>query len=154
MLVALAGCGEPKWVYAPVRTTSAELAPDVEQSIYRVDPGEVRVATRGIVKLERGDLAVRAVVVEITVANRSRETWTLSGSDQRLFAGKDVFAASSDMLGAPPSFVVPPGAVRVIDLDFPIPPGYVLGPFAVVWTLHDHGMITTQRTAFRPFLEP
>ncbi len=153
LAVAAVACGEPNWIYAPVRTTSAEVD-GASASVHFGQPGEVRVSTLGVTTLapEGTNLSTRAVLIRIAVTNKTAQPWTLDGTEQRLEASGRTFHASNAELGAPPTVQIPPGVSRSIDLYFPLPPAFKLGAFDVVWTLDGPGVARTDRTTFERFL--
>jgi hypothetical protein len=151
-----AGCSEPRYVYAPVRTTSAEI--DGASSAVRVvPPGEVRVTTVGIVSLTQGGggggtrISSRALHLQFVVVNRTDRDWAFEGDAQRVESARQTFHATNADLGPPPRVVFPAQSTRATELYFPLPPAFELGAFDLVWTLHD-GEPHTYRTSFERFL--
>lgn len=160
-VAALFGCGPDTYTYAPVRTTSGDIA--IEDAAVRAIPpdrprGEVRVAALGVVALRPeaiADSTLRAFHVEIVVSNRSDEPWTLDGAEQRLAvgAGRELVEAITERVGRPPQIEVPAHTTRTIDLYFPLPAEVEsardLPAFAVVWTVRAGSRVVTERSAFQ-----
>jgi hypothetical protein len=166
---ALAACAPTRYAYAPVTTTSADLA-GASAAVYGLPPsaprGEVRVAMMGVSPLsEAGQTGsagadTDAIHVALAVSNRSDEAWTVDPSEQRLTLTmdrrrSDIYATSG---GPSPSstVLVTPRSTRMINLYFPLPIQFkkedAPPPFDVFWTVHVGGKPITQRTSFQRFI--
>jgi len=172
--VALSACEPTRYAYAPVTTTSADLA-GASAAVYGVPPGaprgDVRVAMMGISPLvagegtpgsrDRGDqVRTDAIHIGLAVSNRSDEAWTVDPSEQHLTLTmkqrrSDVWATNREIAVSGP-VVVPPRSTRMIDLYFPLPIDFkkedAPPPFDVVWTVHAGGQPVVRRTSFQRFV--
>jgi hypothetical protein len=160
-VAALFGCGPDTYPYAPVRTTSGDIA--MEDAAVRAIPperprGEVRVAALGVVALRPGsieDSTLRALHVEIVVSNRSEETWRLDGAEQRvaLGASKALVAPTTARVERPPEVEIPARSTRAVDLFFPLPASVRrdrdLPAFVVLWTVRTGSRVVADRAAFQ-----
>lgn len=166
LLVAGAlACSTPRYSYAPVRATSADLA-GAPAAIYSIPPddprGDVRLATFGMARLvpdEVEDSALWAVHIALVVTNRSDETWSVDGTEQQLRVenGNDLVQATNDQLDDPPVMAVPPHGVTWVHLFFPLDPQRprFVPAFEVRWTLRTSTRVFHERTLFERFaLEP
>jgi hypothetical protein len=113
--LALAACSSPR-VYAPVTTTSAELAGSPAATYPLSAHGEVRLASYGYAE-EEPDMRPRAIHLGMAVSNRSDETWVVDTSQQRMLIGG--VEVKPDYSG---HVEVPPRSTRFVDLVFPLPP--------------------------------
>jgi hypothetical protein len=163
--VALSACAPTRYSYAPVTTSSAELA-GASAAVYGMPPGsprgDVRIAMLGVTSI--GPIGTHepgsdAIHVALAVSNRSDETWTVDPSEQHLTLTlkrqrSDIYATG----GQVPSTTVHvlPRSTRMIDLYFPLPIQFqkedAPPPFEVIWTVHAGGRAVTQRTAFQRFM--
>jgi hypothetical protein len=162
-LAALSGCASERYTYAPVQTTSAEIAGE-PAAVYAVPPesprGDVRVATFGIAPLRPEgieDSTLRAIHVALVVSNRSNEVWTVDGGEQQLtLAGWSPVGATTVKVTRPPQTEIPARSTRWIDLFFPLPSGVdharEIPAFDVMWTVHVGPRAVTARTPFDRFL--
>jgi hypothetical protein len=164
-LAALAiGACEDTYVYAPTKSTGAELAqlPASDVSIPPEAPrGDVRVATFGISDIESqsGEAEggrIRALHLRMVVANNSDHPWTVDTREQKLELegrGQSKAAyASVDAGAAPPLVTVPNGGKRTLDLFFPLPPDMAkaseLPSFDAIWTVQTDVRAVTERIPF------
>ncbi len=172
--VALFACEPTRYAYAPVTTTSADLA-GTSAAVYGVPPaaprGDVRVAMMGISSLtaaegapgsrDRGDeVRTDAIHIGLAVSNRSDEPWTVDPSEQHLMLTtkkqrSDIWATNREMALSGP-VIVPPRSTRMVDLYFPLPIEFkkedAPPPFEVVWTVHAGGQPVVRRTSFQRFV--
>lgn len=164
--VALSACAPTRYAYAPVTTTSADLA-GASAAVYAMPPGaprgDVRVAMFGVTSL--GPIGTHepgsdAIHVGLAVSNRSDETWTVDPSEQHLTLTlkrqrSDIYATSGETPRSG-AVLVPPRSTRTIDLYFPLPIQFhkedAPPPFDVTWTVHAGGRAVTQRTPFQRFI--
>jgi len=164
--VALTACAPTRYSYAPVTTTSAELA-GASAAVYGMPPGaprgDVRIAMLGVTSLGpvgTHEVGSDAIHLALAVSNRSDEPWTVDPSEQRLTLTlkrqrSEVYATSGE---APRSstVLVLPRSTRMIDLYFPLPIQFqkedAPPPFEVTWTVHAGGRAVTQRTPFQRFI--
>jgi hypothetical protein len=170
-VVVLLACAPTQYVYAPVRTTAAEIG-ETTAAVHFAPPdaprGDLRVGVVGIDDLPPQATSGlsrtamhqahgrRAIRVRVLIANRSDERWTFHGSEQRIVAGRADLRAQSEALDVAPSIDIAPGARETVDLLFPLPASLErpndLAAFDLVWTLHLGGRVHTERTAFERFL--
>jgi hypothetical protein len=162
-LVILLACTPTEYLYAPVRTTSAEIV-DTAATMHFVPPddprGDLRIGILGIEDIRRIGRRgktdfVHVVRVRMTVANRSNERWILHGSEQRILAGRVELRATSETFDADPMLDVPPGRTAALDLLFALPMSLEtreLGAFDLAWAIHLGSRVHTERTAFERFL--
>lgn len=165
--VALSACAPTRYSYAPVTTTSAELA-GASAAVYGMPPGaprgDVRVAMLGITSMgpvgthEPGSDAIH---VALAVSNRSDETWTVDPSEQHLTLTlkrqrSDIYATTRGGVSPSGTVLVLPRSTRMINLYFPLPIQFqkedAPPPFDVIWTVHAGGRAVTQRTPFQRFI--
>ena len=158
-------CAPTRYSYAPVTTSSAELA-GASAAVYGMPPdsprGDVRIAMLGVTSMgpvgthEPGSDAIH---VALAVSNRSDETWTVDPSEQHLTLTlkrqrSDIYATSGQVPLT--TVLVPPRSTRMIDLYFPLPIQFqkedAPPPFEVIWTVHAGGRDVTQRTPFQRFI--
>jgi len=171
---ALSACEPTRYAYAPVTTTSADLA-GASAAVYGVPPGaprgEVRVAMMGITSLAAasgspgsldrgGEVRADALHVALAVSNRSDETWSVDPSEQRLTLTvkqqrSDIWATNRELSLSGPVMVTP-RSTRMIDLYFPLPIAFkkedAPPPFDVVWTVHAGREPVSRRTTFQRFI--
>ncbi len=139
--LALVACG-PREVYAPVTTTSAELA-GAPSATYPLAHGDVRLASYGLAQRQQP-----RIHIGMAISNRSDETWTVDAREARL-ALRDGAALLPDM---PEHIAIPPHATRWIDLVFPVE--LVVGQngdvpaFDVGWVVHAGKTIVAGTTPF------
>jgi hypothetical protein len=164
--VILVACAPRPFVYAPVSTTSAEIAgsPAVVYALPPDDPrGDVSVAMLGLAALRPDgidDSTLRAVHVALEVRNRSHETWTIEPSEAHLELtsthGRSDVTATSARIRPLPRLDVPAGGHAVLHLYFPLPlhlqSEKALAAFDVLWTLRFADRAVTERTSFQRFL--
>ena len=164
--VAFLGCAPTRYVYAPVRTTSADLE-GASAAVYEIPPGsprgDVRLAMLGVASLRPGGLSdstLRAIHIALAVSNRSDEHWTVDPSEERLtltmrHERSDIYATTAEIARAT-TVDVPPRSTRLFDLYFPLPiqleKENELPSFDVFWTVHIGSRAITQRTPFQRFL--
>jgi hypothetical protein len=172
--VALSACEPTRYAYAPVTTTSADLA-GASAAAYGIPPdaprGDVRLAMMGISSLaategapgsrDRGDtMRTDAIHIGLAVSNRSDQAWTVDPSEQHLTLTvkqhrNDIWATNREMALSGP-VVVPPRSTRMIDLYFPLPIDFkkedAPPPFDVVWTVHAGAQPVSRRTTFQRFI--
>ena len=161
-VLALCSCGTPRYTYAPVRVTSADVAGQAA-AMYPVPPedplGDVRVTTFGMARLfpEDDDGApVWAIHVALVVTNHGNETWWVDGTEQsmRLESGGALVSATDEHLDAPKTTVIPAGTVAWVHLFFPLESRrsrYVPG-FEVRWTVRTERGARRERTTFERFV--
>jgi hypothetical protein len=113
--LVLAACASQK-VYAPVTTTSAELAGSPAATYPLSAHGEVRLASYGYAEEEPG-MRPRAIHLGMAVSNRSDETWVVDTSQQHMLIGG--IEVKPDYTGR---VDIPPRSTRFVDLVFPLPP--------------------------------
>lgn len=164
--VALSACAPTRYSYAPVTTTSAELA-GASAAVYGMPPGapsgDVRIAMLGVTSMGpigTHEVGTDAIHLALAVSNRSDEAWTVDPSEQHLTLTlkrqrSEIYATSSDAARSS-TVVVLPRSTRMIDLYFPLPIQFqkedAPPPFEVVWTVHAGGRAVTQRTPFQRFI--
>jgi hypothetical protein len=129
---------------------------------YPVPPGspqgQVTITSRGVVSIApRGGGEPEPMLgVELSVTNeRDLGPWRLDAQAQRLsFGGREEIPpalVSASVPGAP-RLVVPPGGSAVVDLYFPVPPGF--GPadianYQLSWRLETPGRVVAALTPFQ-----
>ncbi|HSO31759.1 MAG TPA: hypothetical protein VLT33_04570 [Labilithrix sp.] len=165
--VALLGCPPPRYTYAPVGVTNADLA-GAPAAVYEIPPGsprgDARLSMVGIATLKPGGLAdstLRAIHVALAVSNRSDERWTVEASEARLVLSSrrayDAIEATTATVARPATVDVPARSTRMIDLYFPLPIRLQgeseIPSFEVFWTVHLGPNAITQRTPFQRFAE-
>ena len=164
--VALTACAPTRYSYAPVTTTSAELA-GASAAVYGMPPGspqgEVRIAMLGVTSMGpvgTHEVGSDAIHLALAVSNRSDETWTVDPSEQHLTLTlkrqrNEIYATSGEIPRSSTVLVLP-RSTRMIDLYFPLPIQFQKEdsppPFEVVWTVHAGGRAVTQRTPFQRFI--
>lgn len=169
LAVALAtsavACTSERFTYAPVRTTSADVAGE-SGAVVRIPRdaprGDVRVVTFGIAPLQPEDdplATVRALHVSLVVSNRSDETWTILGDEQRVSLGGtgSPIVARSARVAAITRMEIPARSTRWIDLFFPLPQGVetpgAIPSFDVTWTVRTGARPpVVERTTFERFV--
>ena len=172
--VALSACATTRYAYAPVTTTSADLA-GASAAVYGIPPeaprGEARIAMMGVSSLtaasgspgslDRGEqVRADAIHLALAVSNRSDEVWTVDPSEQRMTLTikqrrSDIWGTSRELTLSEP-VAVPPRSTRMIDLYFPLPIDFkkedAPPPFDVVWTVHAGGQPVVRHTSFQRFI--
>jgi len=164
--LVLAACAPSGFVYAPVRTTSAEVegAPAVVYDMPLHDAkGDVRVAMLGLAALQPVDVAdntLRAIHVVVEVHNRSGEVWSFDPAEARAELTtrrerSEVYATSARIRPLP-QVDVAPQSQAVIHLYFALPlhlqAERLLPRFDVIWSIRMGEHAVTERTAFQRFI--
>ncbi|MDB4937111.1 MAG: hypothetical protein JWP87_4083 [Labilithrix sp.] len=152
------GCASRHYVYAPARTTSADIEPldaDLAIATYAIPTeaprGDVRVGALG---LEGG-----ALHVALVVTNRSDVPWTVNIDEQEIELdaryGRVEEPATPPDGDAPHVVAIAPGGGARIDLFFVVPADFDdekhLAAFDVIWTVHAGDQPVMQRTAFERY---
>lgn len=146
--LTLAACAPARFTYAPVATTSADLA-GMAAAAYPVPgeaaAGDVHVAVLGVAEIRRhprSPFTEKAIRVSLVVSNRSSSTWRVEGSEQHVELAshrvRTVLDAKTDGDGHEIVVDVPASSTRWVDLLFPVPDGTeeaLLGTFDVQWTV-------------------
>lgn len=172
--IAFVGCAPQPYAYVPVAPatpTQADMPTGAlsettpTPAIDAIEPsatnGSVRLASYGVAKIPgttRSDGgASPSVHLRMTVTNRSADTWTVNGAEQRLEIGADdggrvaVYALTASGQRAP-TIDVPSGEARVVDLFYPLPdgvkPGKDLPRFDAVWSVQSGRAAVSDRTVF------
>jgi len=160
------GCA-PRYVYAPVSTTTSADLVGATAAVYEMPPdaprGHVRVATLGVTSLKPGGLEVsplRAIHIAIGVSNESDERWSVAPSEGYLAleTGRqpEEIQSTTTEVARPTAIDIPPRSTRLVHLYFPLPFELQrverLPSFEVVWTVHAGSHTITRRTAFQRFL--
>jgi hypothetical protein len=157
-------CGGPRYAYAPVSTTGAELGGRAAAD-YPFPPqsphGRVRLATFGVAQLV--PQGPRYFHVRMLVSNQGAVSWTVDKAEQVLDitlgddrAHKAQVRAATDLPtdSSPPRTAIGPGAERAVDLFFPLSPEEAadVPALEVIWTIKEgeRGIVTT--TPFERFL--
>lgn len=161
LLLALAStsCGQLRYAYAPVTTTSAEVEGHAAAILPIEDgKGELRVASLGVAQVTPpsnvGAKPFRALFVRFVVQNQSNEEWSFDQSEQRVDLeerGIHLTRWASTATGErPPVVRVAPRSVSSVDLLFSVGQRDEgdLSRFEVVWTLGPGGRVVTGRAAF------
>lgn len=131
LVIGASACGPAKFTYAPVATTSAEIA-GMAAAVYPVTsptgPGEVHVAVLDVMDARyrpHARMTHRALRVSVFVSNRSTTTWRLASNEQRLdLSGRRtrvLLDAEPDKTGLPRIVDIPPSSTRWVDLTFLVP---------------------------------
>lgn len=165
-VVILGACAPTRFVYAPVSTTSAEIA-GAPAVVYALPPGDARgdarVAMLGIAMLQpRGieDSTLRAIHVALEVRNGSDQVWTVDPAEAHLVLAtdhvrSDIYATSARIEPLPRVDVAPHGQAAV-HLYFPLPlhlrTERSLPAFDVIWSIRTGGRAVTERTSFQRFI--
>jgi hypothetical protein len=165
LLLAVISCAPRAYVYAPVTTTSAEVAgrPAASYPIPRDAPeGTAQIVSFGVADVqpeEAGEL-VRALCMRLIVANQSERGWSVDARVQALVFedGQEATPMYALAPGAP-MVEVPGGRTQTIDLFFPLPAGAedarALPRFDAVWSVRTSRSVVTGRTPFaRSAVEP
>jgi hypothetical protein len=166
VLAVAVACSAERYAYAPVRTTSAELAGELA-AIYALPPeaprGEARVATFGITTLSPmgiEDSSLRAVHLAIAVSNRSDDTWKIEPAEARLLIGDrseaEALYSTTERIVRPQRVDVPAHSSRWIDLFFPLAlearQASELPSYEMLWAIDVGTRKVTLRTTFARFL--
>lgn len=159
-LLAVVACAPTRYEYAPVATTSGELVgvPSVDRKVPGSEEGNVRLGAVGITTIPSPGVAdvagIRAAHLRLTVTNRSTQTWTVEGAEQRLVLekGEPIVAALGNNGAYAPTVAIPPGVTQSIDLYFRLPPeqqkASELPKFSAIWTVRTGGRPLTEQTSF------
>lgn len=170
----LCGCAPQQYAYVPVASVSTTSADTPTTAIAETTPtpapasvlpsssdGGVRLDSLGVAKIPATAAAdgssVSAMHLRMTVTNRSADTWTVDGAEQRLEMGDDakgrvaIYALSGGG-GRATTIEVPSGNSRAMDLYYPLPDGMRAGRdlprFDAVWTVQGAGALVSERTVF------
>lgn len=165
--LVIVACAPTRYEYAPVATTSGELVgvPSVDRKVRGSEEGNVRLGAVGIDTIPSPGVAdvagVRAAHLRLTVTNRSTQTWTVEGAEQRLVLdkGETITAALGNNGTYAHTVAVAPGVTQSIDLYFPLPADQrkasELPKFRAIWTVRTGGRPLTEQTSFeRVIAEP
>lgn len=166
--VALAACAPARFTYAPVATTSADIA-GMAAASYPVPSdapeGDVHVAVLGVADVRRhprSPWTEKAIRVSLVVSNRSTETWRVEGEAQHVELAsrrtRMTLDANADAGGAAVLVDVPPHSTRWVELLFLVPEGTddaLLGAFDVSWSVRLGPSVHAARvTRFEKLLVP
>jgi hypothetical protein len=166
--LALTACAPARFSYAPVATTSADVA-GMAAASYPVPSdapnGEVHVAVLGVADVRRhpqSPWTEKAIRVSLVVSNRSSETWRVEGGDQHVeLASRRVrttLDAKVDDDGRELLVDVPPHSTRWVELLFLVPEetdSELLGAFDVSWSVRlGPAMRASRVTRFEKLLAP
>ncbi|AKU98877.1 hypothetical protein AKJ09_05541 [Labilithrix luteola] len=158
--LAFVACAPTRYEYAPVATTSGVMpgVPSVDYKVPGSGQGDVRLGAVGITTIPSPGVAdvagIRAAHLRMTVTNRSGQTWTVDGSEQRLELEKrqPIVAALGSNGAYAPTVAIAPGMTQSIDLYFPLPADQQkvteLPKFSAIWTVRTGGQPLTERTSF------
>lgn len=156
---ALAACGQLRYSYAPVTTTSAE----VEGHAGAIVPiegtkGELRLASLGVAQVTPPSNVnakpFRALFVRFVVRNESDREWAFDQAEQRIDLeerGVHITRWASTATGErPPMIRVPAHGTSSVDLLFSVGQRDEgdLSRFEVVWTVRPGGRVVSGRAAF------
>jgi hypothetical protein len=153
-VAALAGCMQGTTARRTVVTPAAEEA-SINNTIYRVPDGEVRVVMMPMVELPAlwiGQSATRALHVRVTFDNIGGRDWLVFPRKQ--VARVEGYGTSLAALAPTDPVVVTPGRVQVLDLYYPVPvPKF--GPevprhVTLDWKIDGAGVTVAGRTPMDP----
>lgn len=163
LAASVIACGSRIYGYAPVTTTSAEIAghPAAELPFPPDSPqGDVRLATLGLTQATVE--SPRAIHVRMVATNRGAAPWIIVKSEQELAVAVGggpraaIVRASAQQPGTSDRVEVRPGETATVDLHFPLPPGARdasdVPAFDALWSVHSGSRIVTTRTPFERFL--
>ncbi len=163
LLLVPTACTAPRFAYAPVAITSAEVG-GLAAATYAIpsdDPkGEVNVVVPGLVLDLRGrrndPKKLRVLHVSLAVSNHSGSTWRVEPAAQHVeLASRRVrvtLDAMPEIEGRSATVDIPPASTRWVDLAFPLPEEAdddLLSSIEVTWAvLIGADTYATHRTRF------
>jgi len=168
LVLGAMACGPAKFTYAPVATTSAEIA-GMAAAVYPVrspnGPGEVHIAVLDVMDARykpHARMTRRALRVSVFVSNRSTTTWRLESNEQRIeLSGRRTrvsIDAEPDKSGKHRVVDIPPSSTRWVDLTFLVPDDAddtMLEKFELTWSVRLGPEARLSRlTSFEKLLAP